>query len=683
MSLRTILNYGASLACVALIAAPVGAQESPGKRLAGIVAVAVEEYRLGVNDAGAIISQAELDEARLFLQDARDLAARVTGDHATRVQTLVDSLADASTRRVSPADLDALHARLVDALGPDAALDLPTRRIDLAQGSALYRQHCASCHGVTGGGDGPASVGMDPPPPAFSGDLMREVPPALMFRVVSVGVQGTAMAAWAETLSPDERWDVIAYANTLRAGAEAVARGAVAFDARCGSCRGPRGVLSDFAWLSERSDVQLVDMLRDGDPLAGVTALGDMSVSEAHDVIAFLREEGGRQVASARRAIDPVAARRAVLAWLDSSLASFNAGNARDAGDRAFDAYVAFEPLENAVRARNPGLVSRVESDFLAYRGAVTGGDTQAAIAALERIKPAVDEIASIADTSVHGWAAFAQSLVIILREGLEAILIIGAIIALLTRTGNTSRVRGVWLGTALAILASALTVVILQTLLRSLPATPEIIEGITMLVSVVVLFSVSYWILSKVEARRWQEYIRERVGKAMSRGGSLAMAGVAFLVVYREGAETVLFYNALLIGGGSDIIPPVAFGFATGLVLLGIVMWMVKAFGFRLPLRPFFATTGALLYVMAFVFLGNGLRELQEGGVLPITPIENGPLVNVLGVYPTAETLAGQGVLVLLLLVACWISFIAPRLGARDEQRGAVGAQGAPEQTG
>jgi high-affinity iron transporter len=155
-------------------------------------------------------------------------------------------------------------------------------------------------------------------------------------------------------------------------------------------------------------------------------------------------------------------------------------------------------------------------------------------------------------------------------------------------------------------------------------------------------------------------------------------MAGVAFLVVYREGAETVLFYNALMIGGGADIIPPVAFGFTTGLVVLGAVLWVVRAFGVRIPLRPFFVTTGALLYLMAFVFLGNGLRELQEGGVLPITPIESAPFVNALGVYPTAETLGGQAILLVLLLIACWISFAAPRLSARRERSEPVAA---PEQ--
>jgi len=655
MHLRTILIYlfSASLVGPATVAL---AQDSPGKRLAGITAVAMEEYRLGVSASGGVLSQMELDEARAFLIDARDVAARIDGANAGRIRVLVDSLADAAARRATPAHLDSLYQRLVVALGADAVLDLPSRPVNVVQGRARFQQHCASCHGATGLGDGPAAAGLDPAPPALADTAMRAVTPALMYHVVSVGVQGTSMAPWAAVLSSDERWDVIHYVNSLRT------QGTPVMPRNCPGCARTLDSLADFALLAERTDHEVAASLR-ADP-----ARAALTDGEAFATVAWLRDEAGRRVTDAGATLDPRAVAGTVIARLDSSLAAAAAGRREDASDRAFDAYVAFEPLENRVRARNPGVVARLESEFLTFRGAVRNGDTRAAAAARERIRLGLDGVVGLAGSPVRGWSAFAQSLIIILREGLEAILIVGAILALLARTGHGARTREVWIGVMAALIASIATAIVLQTVLRAIPASREVIEGITMLVAVAVLFSASYWVLSKVEAQRWRAYVRERVGAAVTRGSRFALAGVAFLVVYREGAETILFYQALMTAGGATVISPVVGGFLAGGVVLATVLLLVRAFGRRVPLGAFFATTGALLYVMAFAFLGNGLRELQEGGLLPITPVP-GPVVDALGVYPTAETLGAQAVLLVLFAIACWLSFGAPRVGARRKR--------------
>jgi high-affinity iron transporter len=198
----------------------------------------------------------------------------------------------------------------------------------------------------------------------------------------------------------------------------------------------------------------------------------------------------------------------------------------------------------------------------------------------------------------------------------------------------------------------------VLHTTLRSLPATREVIEGSTMLIAVVVLFSVSYWILSKVESDRWRSYIDHRVGAAVAGGGRLALTGVAFLVVYREGAETALFYQALIQSSGTST-PHVLGGLVAGVCVLALIYFLSNKLTSRLPLRQFFGVTGTLLYAMAFVFMGKGLRELQEGGVLRSTPIQGWPTIDALGIYPSVETLAGQMVLVALFAFACWYTFL------------------------
>jgi high-affinity iron transporter len=583
--MRTILIC--SLTVAGLLPGRVArSQETPGRRLAGVVAVAMSEYRLGVGADGKVLSRTELEEARAFFGDARDVAARLTGSNAKPVSALVDSLATAVKAARGTRSVDSLYARFVIALGSDAALAPASRHVDLIAGARLYEKNCAQCHGAVGLGDGPAGRGLLPPPARLAGDSARDIAPSLLYRVVSVGVKGTAMPSWADSLTVDQRWDVVAYVGSLR----------------------------------------------------------------------------GTHAADAGRGMrDAKAVEASVTRFLDSALAAARAGRAVDAADGAFDAYAAFEPLETIVRPRNPALVTRLEGEFLAFRTAVKNGDLARADSARARVLADLPTaVASVAGPASPG-EAFAMSFVIILREGFEAILIIGAIVAMLIRTGNAGRVRDVWFGALLGIGASGVVAFALQTTLRSLNANPEVIEGATLLLAVAVLFSVSYWILSKVEADRWQTYVRQRVDAAIGRGGRAALVTVAFLVVFREGAETALFFQPLLQDGSRTM--PILGGLATGTVALAVVYVLVNRFGVRLPLRTFFGATGGLLYAMGVVFMGKGLRELQEGGVLSNTPLRI-PTVESLGIYPSVETVAGQALLLCLFAFACWFSFVRPRLG-------------------
>jgi len=204
----------------------------------------------------------------------------------------------------------------------------------------------------------------------------------------------------------------------------------------------------------------------------------------------------------------------------------------------------------------------------------------------------------------------------------------------------------------SLGVLASLATAIVLKTLLAAMPASRSLVEGITMLIAVVVLFSVSYWLISKVEAAKWQKFIREKVTSALEHGGGKALMLVAFLAVYREGAETALFYQALF-NGGPNVGVPLALGILVGLAALAVIFTLFYRYGVRIPMRPFFAVTSILLYYMAFVFMGKGIRELQEGNVMRITVIPGGPHVDAMGIYPSVETLTAQGILVLLLVFA------------------------------
>src|SRR3954467_9471389 len=341
-----------------------------------------------------------------------------------------------------------------------------------------------------------------------------------------------------------------------------------------------------------------------------------------------------------------------IMALLDSALDFAKHGRTAEAGDRAFDAYIAFEPLETPARARKPGLVSTMERHFADFKGALRRSDIAEAMKSRDAIADGLPSVVSLTQQPSGNWEAFFQSFLIILREGFEAILVIGAVVAFLLKTGHRERLRSIWVGITLGLFASLATAVVLKTLLAFMPASREIVEAITMLVAVVVLFSVSYWLISKVEAAKWQKFIRDKVSAALEHGGGKALALVAFLAVYREGAETALFYQALFNEGPNAGVP-LALGIIVGFAALVVIFTLFYRYGVRIPMRPFFTVTSLLLYLLAFVFMGKGIRELQEGNIMPITVIPHGPHVEALGIYPSVEPLTAQAVLIVLLVFA------------------------------
>lgn len=272
--------------------------------------------------------------------------------------------------------------------------------------------------------------------------------------------------------------------------------------------------------------------------------------------------------------------------------------------------------------------------------------------------------------TALAGWATFLQSLGILFREGLEALLLCTALAAATVKAGSPGGTRAIWRGALLALLASLVTAWLVDRVLAVTPASREAIEGITMLLAAAVLFYVSYWLLSKLEVRRWMAYLERKIGRAEN---AWALGAVAFLAVYREGVETVLFYEALAgIGAAASIWA----GILAGAVILAAVGVGVFRFGLRLPLRPLFAVTGGLLYLMAFIFVGQGVHELQEAGWLSETAVGGAPRVPFLGIHPTVETLASQFGLIALAVLAVAILLVGARSARRPGQVADPGRQ-------
>lgn len=606
------------------------------RRIASTTALAAQEYRLGVQH-GRIVAEPEVEEARLFLEEAKRSALLLPEPaRAEAVANLERMLA--VVQRTGPADSLAAGANaLAEALATRFGVTLdevPALAPSLARGAALYRAQCASCHGALGAGDGPAAAGLDPRPARLDdAAALREASVLDFYRRISIGVAGTAMPAFEAKLGADDRWALAAYATLLRLPAAA------------GEVPAAMAVFPAVARLSDDSIAAMLGVAGQPGALARVAAVRSVQAAEG--------DGGGHAAvfAEVRRTIDDAVARG-------------RDGDAATASSTAFDAYMAFERVEPAVRAREPGLATDLEAAFAALRTRLAGGATPAEVQALRGTLLGRLELAerAIADRPAAGSLAL-QSFVLLVREGLEAILIVGALLTFLVRTGAGERRRDIHIGVAAALVVSVLTAVALETVFRISPARREALEGITMLAATGVLFYVSYWLLSKMEVAKWTQFVRSRVSEAVTSGSALALASASFLAVYREGFETVLFYKALWASGGAGASLPIVAGMAGGTVVLVAVYYAINRFGVRLPLKPFFAVTGTFLYYMAFVFAGKGVAELQEGGVLPTTVLQGVPRWPALGIYPTAESLVAQGVLVALALGAlAWVFVLEPR---------------------
>lgn len=251
-------------------------------------------------------------------------------------------------------------------------------------------------------------------------------------------------------------------------------------------------------------------------------------------------------------------------------------------------------------------------------------------------------------------WGRALQSFLILFREGVEAMLVVAALVAYLRRSGYADKVRVIWQAVGWALLASVGAAWVLHGALQASGASREALEGLTMLLAAGVLVYVSYWLTSKRDADRWQAFIRERMDQAVGRGSHFALGLVAFLAVFREGAETILFYQALMAGspGRMDAIWS---GMALAVAGLTVVYLLVNLASLRLPVGLFFRGTAVLLFAMALVFTGQGLLELQVSGLIRATRLEGWPMFSWLGIFPTLETVVGQG-LVLALLPLGWL---------------------------
>ncbi|MER2562531.1 MAG: FTR1 family protein [Myxococcaceae bacterium] len=483
----------------------------------------------------------------------------------------------------------------------------PRATPDLVAGKALFEAQCASCHGPEGRADGPAAKGLTPAPANFHDSArMQTLTPYKVFNTTTFGIKGTPMPGF-PSLSDADRWNVAFFVFTLR-------------QPSCVSPTEPRPLLDVLATST--------------DELLGAQ-LGADGLACARRVLPTADESSSMAVARA---------------GLERARSFAKAGQWDEARKAVVDAYLlGLEPIEPTLRARDPKLVDALEQGFTRTRLAAQNHDgfdaqVDALLAQLsEQNAPAKGDF----------WSVFFASLVILLREGFEATIVVGALLAVMKKMGATAQVRVVHAGWVSALVFGVVAFVFGQSLLAG--ANREWLETVVALFAVGLLLYAALWLNARANLSAFMGELRGKMKDALGSGSAVGLFTISFTSVGRETVETALFLQGL----AGDSREGVWWGSLAGGVGLVVLVLFVRTVGFKLPMKTLFSASTVLLVVTAVMLLGKGLHGLQELGVLPLSPLRFFT-VDALGIYPDAITLGPQVVLAMAPLL--WWAFTRQR---------------------
>ncbi len=611
--------------------APVVTQANePLQKVQQLVDYVGVDYRDAVS-GGRVQDASEYEEMLDFSTTLVELSAELPdAPGAGLIRDRLSALQKLVRDKAEPARVASLAGEIRQLLIQAYGLAVvPAKLPDLERGRVLYAQQCASCHGMEGRGDGPLAATLTPSPTDFT-DLERYRERTLygLYSTITHGVEGTAMRSHA-SLPEKDRWSLAFYVGQL-APAALYGETAPAIQALDANAIGPKELTTltpaEMETRHGRDGARLMAWVR----------------SHPEAVLGNGKGASGLEFASGK---------------LEESLAAYEAGDRAAAHDLAVTAYLeGFELMEGNLDAVDSDLRHRIEGAMTAYRGLIKKGVPVAELSQqLSRLQAMLESAGEKLDnSSLSPATAFTSALVILLREGLEAILVIAALAAFLIKTGRRDGLRYLYLGTGAAFVLGLLTWFVSSQVITIGGAERELTEGFAALFAAVMLFYVGFWLHSKTGAAQWKAFIQGSIEKALSKGTLWGLSGLAFIAVYREIFETVLFYQALWVQAGKAGQGMIFTGFLVAAGLLLLVGGMILRYSTRLPLRQFFSVTSIFMFLLAVVFAGKGIAALQEAGKLPANMVDF-PSIEILGIYPNLEGLAVQLLLIVMALLLLW----------------------------
>ncbi len=588
---------------------------------------------VGVDYAGAVqdgraINPAEYQEQLEFAQEIRSRVQALPASAQAGLLPDAQQLEQAVRDKADAREVSRLAAQITQRLlGLYPQAFTPRTVPDLTHGQALFQTNCAMCHGPQGQGNGPAAAGLEPAPTNFHDPARRDQRSLLsLYSTLTLGVPGTAMASYAK-LSDEDRWALAFYVGQLGYTAAQREAGRVLWQQQAA----PRAALHDLTAVAQAIPAELRARYGEG----GVAML------------AYLRAEPQTLQASTQGDQDPLAISQRRLR---ESITAYAGGDQKRASELAISAYLeGFELAEARLTAVDGELMRRIEQAMMAQRELIRRHAPVAEVTAHgEQTLALLDQAAArLAQKTDSSWSTFTSSFIILAREGLEAILVLAAMFAFLRKSGRGEDMRYLHMGWIGAVLLGLLTWVASTYLIEVSGAQRELTEGYTGLLATAMLVFMGLWLHNKSYAGRWQEYVSSKMRDALSTRSRWSLALIAFIAVYREMFETVLFYRAIWEDGSHLAL---LLGIAVALMALVALALALFRYSVRLPIQQFFSWSSIFIAVLAVVFAGKGIAALQEAGVINAYPVKMFSLP-LLGIYPNLQALTVQGLTLALVL--------------------------------
>ncbi len=526
----------------------------------------------------------------------------------------LDSLIHAHVpKEIEQSAADAAISEVIRASGMTVS---PTKYPSLLNGKAVFAANCAKCHGSSGYGDGKEGLKLDPRPRNFhDNDRMSVLSPFAVYNTVRCGVQGTGMKPHPE-LSDEEVWDAAFYVLSLRYEPN------------------PNKSYTEQIFKTKFPSITLEQTATESDK---ELTLNYKANKEELAILRYNQPDNAKQ-----QFID------AALKYIDESMLASRDGNYEEAERLSTMAYLeGIEPIENQLRSTDPGLMQRLEEQMGNTRKALSGHQPLISVNdSLKESKRLIIEAGkSIDTTAMSPLLAILMSISILLREGLEAFLVIMVIMGIIKAAGLRSPMRYINAGWIAAVLAGIVMWMIGGQLIQAHMAQVELMEGIIAFVAVAMLLYIGFWLHGKSEVNKWKAYVTAKVKDISGTNSLMGLFALSFFVVFREVFESVLFLSAINIESGGKQERAIVLGVVIAFVIVIGMAWVLLKFSARLPIPRLFKISSIVMGILAVILAGKGVHSFQETGHSTIHGLAFVPRFELLGFFPTAETLLAQAI--------------------------------------
>ncbi|MBA6379821.1 MULTISPECIES: FTR1 family protein [unclassified Colwellia] len=536
---------------------------------------------------GKVIDQGEYQEMLDFSNIIAERSVREPGEQA--MIKLSKSLLSAVQAKKTLVEIQMLTSELKNLLiNNSPQLSLPTSLLSASRVKQLFQNNCASCHGVTGKGDGKLARQLSPQPTNFN-ERTRALDRSILglYDVVTGGLDGTAMPSF-KSLTAKQRWSLAFYTGSLA-----------------------------FVFDEKRQENNALEL--------SLAELVQYSPNELYRAKTDLEKGFVEQLRSNPEELFSATKAPLTIArdQLKKALAAYKNNDVILAQQFAVSAYLdGFELVENNLDAYDSSLRKMIEFNLLGLRNEINNeegsGDFAVSVSAILLQIEQAEFLLN--DSVISDTALFSASFIILLREGLEALLVVLVLFTILVRSNKKEAIKYLHFGWIAALIAGGLTWLVAQKLVTISGASRETMEGVAALLAAIVLFYVGFWMHSKTQADQWQRYVQQNINKSLKSGALWGISGLAFIAVYREVFETVLFYQSLLTQTNPSQQFVLFSGFGAAAAMLVVVAWLMIKYSIKLPIARFFSITTYLLLALSFILAGKAITALQEAAIISIT---------------------------------------------------------------